>query len=447
MARLTSWVVLALVAFTSAAPIALPQSFDVSPGLGQALQVGSAAAVRDPALEPAAAGRDPALEPAATPAAGRDPALEPAAPPAAGRDPALEPAAPPAAGRDPALEPVVRDPPPVAAPPADRAKEEADRIERERADRERAERERADPARAERDRAEREKLDRERGRGAGRGNGRNQLDICAAALQQIAVNLAETGPQLRDLNAEFSVNNADLAQLFGVMQEGLRGTQAAAIKIVDAVGRGGAAPAAERQIMITGLGAARDALARLDSSDRAVAGRLKQARASLRQTIVTANQILRNCGVGRDDGAATSVAVTSTMDVPPEETGVSSVATARPTAVVVSRPPVAAPTGVVVPPPVDNAAQCPPAVTVTAPVPARETVTVVVTAGAAVPSGVAQISSAASAAPSAVVSSIAASSSAEVSSAVPSGAAPASSAASAASSVIATLRPAPAARR
>ena len=186
------------------APIALPQSFDVSPGLGQALQLGSAAASRDPALEPA-------IAPAA---ASRDPALEPAAAPAAGRDPALEPAV-----RDPNVEPVVRPAPP-AATPADREREEADRIERERADRERAdreraERERADPARAERDRAERERLDRdraererldrERGRGAQRGNGRNQLDICVAALQQIAVNLAETGPQLRDLNAEFAV--------------------------------------------------------------------------------------------------------------------------------------------------------------------------------------------------------------------------------------------------
>ena len=49
------------------------------------------------------------------------------------------------------------------------------------------------------------------------------------------------------------------------MQQGLRGTQGAAIKIVDAIGRGGAAPAAERQIIISGLSAARDALARLDS--------------------------------------------------------------------------------------------------------------------------------------------------------------------------------------
>lgn len=80
------------------------------------------------------------------------------------------------------------------------------------------------------------------------------------------------------------------------------------------------------------------------SGDRAVRDRLRQAKAGLRQTIVVGNRILANCGVGRDNGEASSVAVTSTVAVPPaEETGAASVSltesgsaiaipTARPTA-------------------------------------------------------------------------------------------------------------------
>lgn len=440
MARFTSFVVLALVAFTAAAPLSARQ-FDVSPGLGLALD--RSAAVQQ--------NRDPALEPAVAPPAEqiRDPRLEPAvAPPAEQvRDPRLEPAAAPPPVRDPRLEP--------AQPPADRGREEDERAQRERAERERADRERLDRERGGRDRADRERAERERlNRERGRGNGRNQLDICVAALQQLQVNLAETGPQLRDLNAQFALNDAALAQLFGVMQEGLRGTQAASIKIAEIVARGGAAPAPERQIIITGLGGARDALGRLDSGDRVIAGRLRQARASLRQTIVTANQILRNCGVGRDDGAVTSVVVTSTMAVPPEETGVPSVSLtsiAIPTSTGVDFTLPGTPISVVIPqptdvpqvvPPLDNAA-CPPAVTVTAPAPPAVTVTVT-----AIPSG---IVSSAIVVPSAVISSAVSGVAPISSAAVPSGAelitSSASAAPSASASVIATLRPAAPARR
>lgn len=49
------------------------------------------------------------------------------------------------------------------------------------------------------------------------------------------------------------------------MREGLTGSNAAANKIAEAIAAGGAAPEAERQIIIKGLGGARDALNRLDS--------------------------------------------------------------------------------------------------------------------------------------------------------------------------------------
>lgn len=49
------------------------------------------------------------------------------------------------------------------------------------------------------------------------------------------------------------------------MRAGLRDTEAACLKIGELVIAGGAAPEAERQIIIKGLGSARDALNRLDS--------------------------------------------------------------------------------------------------------------------------------------------------------------------------------------
>ncbi|KAH6896139.1 hypothetical protein BKA70DRAFT_1318466 [Coprinopsis sp. MPI-PUGE-AT-0042] len=116
------------------------------------------------------------------------------------------------------------------------------------------------------------------------------------------------------------------------MGTGLRATEAACIKIAEVVVAGGAAPEAERQLIIKGLGGARDALNRLDSGDQAVRGRLRQAKASLRQTIVTGNKILANCGVGRDDGAATSVAETSTVATGAASVSVTDSGVALPTA-------------------------------------------------------------------------------------------------------------------
>jgi hypothetical protein len=49
------------------------------------------------------------------------------------------------------------------------------------------------------------------------------------------------------------------------MSTGLRDTQAASLKIAELVAAGGAAPEAERQLIIKGLGGARDALNKLDS--------------------------------------------------------------------------------------------------------------------------------------------------------------------------------------